>query len=451
MTTLRLWSLLRTRSAGDTDPRRLTVVLAVTAFATATAVLLVVVGGVGAFWDRAGGADGIRAGMDAPQTPYVVQYPLLAGIAALLLLVPLATLGAAAARMAAARRDARLATLRLCGATRGQVTGLTLLDAATQAALGALIGLAGYAALVPLVAQVRFQGRTFGLSELWVGVPVLLGVVVAVLVVAVLSAGASLRRVAITPLGVANRVTPPGLRAVRLVAMLAAAGALVVVPQIVGGSWAIALGVLIFLLLVTFATINLVGPWAVWLVGRMTAGVARSVPTLLAGRRIADAPKSAWRSVGGVALAAFIAGLTATFSLLTPGESGRPDEAAFLADLKTGGFLTLVIAGLLAAVSTGVMQAGRVIEQHAEYRALTLAGTDPRTLDQARMRETLVPLAVSVGVATLAALAVLVPIVGLQPVAQPSVVVQYLLCVVVATALVLAGAAASRRVARAVA
>ncbi|MFD1824160.1 MULTISPECIES: FtsX-like permease family protein [Mumia] len=450
MTTLRLWSLLRSRSAGDEDPRRLTAVLAVVAFATSTAVLLVVIAGVQAFWDRAGGADGIRAGLEAPETPYAIQYPLLAGIAALLLLVPLATLGAAAARMAAARRDARLATLRLCGATRSQVTGLTVLDAAAQAAVGALIGLVGYAVLVPAVAQVRFQGRSFGLSELWVGVPVMIGAVAAVLAVAVLSAIASLRRVAITPLGVAQRVTPPGMRAVRVLVMLAVAGALIVAPQLTGGSAGVALAVLVALLLAMFATLNLVGPFVLWIAGRMTAGAARSVPTLLAGRRIADSPKSAWRSVGGVALAAFIAGLTSTFSLLDPTDSGRVDEAAFIADLKTGGLLTLAIAGVLAAVSTGVMQAGRVIEQHAEYRALTLAGTDPRTLDRARMRETLVPLTVSVGLATVCVLLVMVPIVGTQPVAQPSVVIQYLLCVAVATTLVLAGAASSRRVARVV-
>jgi len=241
------------------------------------------------------------------------------------------------------------------------------------------------------------------------------------------------------------------MRAVRVLSTLGGAGALLVVPQLVGGSAGVAFTVLVVLLLVTFATLNLVGPFVLWTVGRMTAAAARSVPTLLAGRRIADSPKSAWRSVGGIGLAAFIAGLTSTFSLLDPGDSGRADEALFIADLKTGGFLTLAIAGVLAAVSTGVMQAGRVIEQHAEYRALTLAGTDSRTLDRARMRETVVPLAVSVGVATVTALMVMIPVVGLQPVAQPSVVVQYLLCVVVATALVLAGVGASRRVARAVA
>ncbi|MBW9209841.1 hypothetical protein KV100_09230 [Mumia sp. zg.B21] len=450
-TTISLWALLRSHGSGRRDPQRLTEVLAVVAFATTTAVLLLVIGGFQAFWDRAGGAPGIRAGLDAPETPYAIQYPFLAGIAVLLILVPLGTLGAAAARLAAERRDARLAALRLCGATRSQVAGLTVLDATAQAAVGAIAGLVGYALLVPLVAQVRFQDRRFAFSELWVGVPVVVLAVAAVLAIAVLSAAASLRRVAITPLGVANRVTPPGLRRVRLLATVGGCLALVVAPQVLGGSVGVALAVLVTLLVLTFATLNLVGPFVIGVVGRVTAAAARSVPTLLAGRRIVDSPRTAWRSVGGVALATFIAGLTATFSLLDPNTVGRPDEAAFIADLKTGGFLTLAIAGALAAVSTGVMQAGRVIEQREEHRALVLAGTDHRTLDRARTRETIIPLVASVGVATATALMVLVPVVGLQPVAQPSVIAQYLLCVVVASGLVLAGAATSRRVARTVA
>ncbi|MDF2807597.1 MAG: hypothetical protein K0S43_2543, partial [Cellulosimicrobium sp.] len=407
--------------------------------------------------------DGMREGMDSAITPYATQYPLLAGVASLLLLIPRVTLGAAAARLAVARRDARLAALRLAGATTGQVTTLTALDAAAQAVIGALVGLLGYGALLPLVAQLRFQGRTFDLGELWVGIPALLGAVVLVVAVALVSALVSLRRVAITPLGVAARVTPPGLKAVRLlsmgvafVALIVATNlsfgsvfvALIVATNLSFGSVAVVLTVLTVILLVGFATVNVVGPFVIWLVGKMTAGSALRVPTLLAGRRIVDNPKTAWRSVGGVALATFIAGLTSIFALLDPGLGADPDEVQYLTDMKTGGFLTLAIAGVLAAVSTGVMQAGRVIDQRNEYRTLVLSGTDLRTLDQARFRETLVPLVVSVGVSTFAALLFMVPVIGLNAFANVEVVVQFLLCVAAASALVLAGAGASRFVVR---
>lgn len=449
MSTVDLWWLLRRRSADGADPQRLTTVLAVVAFAVTTAVLLVVVGGFGAFLARAGGIDGIRAGMEGV-TPYDAQYPFLAGIASLLLLVPLVTLGGAAARLAVARRDARLAALRLAGATTRQVTTLALLDAVAQAVAGALAGVVGYAVLLPLVAQLRFQGRTFGLGELWVGVPALLGAVLLVVLVALVSSLASLRRVAITPLGVAARTTPPGLRAARLLTLGVAFVAMLVASNMAWGSSAVAISVLTTILLVGFATLNVVGPFVISVVGRLTARGARTVPTLLAGRRIVDSPRTAWRSVGGIALATFIAGLTSIFALLDPGVGADPQEAQYLQDLTTGGFLTLAIAGVLAAVSTGVMQAGRVIDQRAEQRALVLAGTDLRTLDRARFRETVVPLAVSVGTATLAALMFMVPIIGVTAFANVDVVLRFLLCVAVAAGLVLAGAGASRFVARSV-
>jgi len=448
MRTVDLWWLLRRRSADDRDPQALTNVLAIIAFAVTTAILLVVMGGFHAFFGRAGGMEGLRDGTAAGVTPYDTQYPFFAGIASLLLLIPLVTLGAAAARLAVARRDARLAALRLAGATTGQVTTLTALDAAAQAVVGALAGLVGYGLLLPLVAQLRFQGRTFEIGELWVGVLALLGAVVLVVLVALASALVSLRRVAITPLGVAARVTPPGLKAVRLLSMGVAFLALIIATNLSFGSVAVVITVLTVILLVGFATVNVVGPFVIWVVGRMTAGGARRVPTLLAGRRIVDNPKTAWRSVGGVALATFIAGLTSVFALVDPGTGADAGEVQLMTDLKTGGFLTLAIAGILAAVSTGVMQAGRVIDQRSEYRTLVLSGTDLRTLDQARFRETLVPLVVSVGVSTVAALLFMVPVIGLNAFSNAEVVLQFLVCVVAASALVLAGAGASRFVVR---
>ena len=154
--------------------------------------------------------------------------------------------------------------------------------------------------------------------------------------------------------------------------------------------------------------------------------------------------------MGGVALATFIAGLTSIFALFDAGSAADAAEAQYLTDMKTGGFLTLAIAGVLAAVSTGVMQAGRVIDQRNEYRTLVLAGTDLATLDKARMRETIIPLAVSVGVATVGALMFMVPVIGVTSFANVSVVAQFLVCVAAASALVLAGAGASRFVVRSV-
>ena len=432
-----LWRLLRRRGASSTDPQRLTTTLAVIAFAVATAMLLVVLGGVGAFVDRAA-----APGADADAGSYVV----FAWVATGLLVVPLTTLGAAAARLAVARRDARLAALRLAGASTGQVAGLTVLDATAQAVVGAALGVVGYLALLPLVAQLRFQGRTFELAELWTGVPIVLAALAGVVLVAVASASLSLRRVAITPLGVANRVQPPGLTWLRAAVAAVAVGAFAVVTTSAGQ---VGLGVIGVMLVVGFATLNLVGPFTVWVVGRVTAHRARTAATLLAGRRMIDDPKTAWRSVGGVALATFIAGLASITTLFSTAADGASSaDQVFFGDIATGGYLTLAIAGLLAAVSTGVMQAGNVIAQRTEYRALSLAGTDLRVLDSARMRETFIPLVVTVGTSACFALLFMLPVLGAGMLTQVSVVVQFVLSVLAATTLVLLGAAASRTVVR---
>ena len=53
----------------------------------------------------------------------------------------------------------------------------------------------------------------------------------------------------------------------------------------------------------------------------------------------------------------------------------------FIRDIGTGGILTLVFAAVLAAVSSGVMQAGSVYDQAGEYRMLVLEGTDVKPLN----------------------------------------------------------------------
>jgi len=433
----RLWWLLRRRDAGRSDPQRLTTVLAVVAFAVTTAVLLVVLGGVGAFLARAEGAV-----VDDTDGLYVT----LAFIAAGLLAVPLVTLGGAAARLAVARRDARLAALRLAGATTFQVGLLTVLDAAAQAAAGAVLGVLGYLLLLPAVMQLRFQGRTFDLAELvlpWWAFP---AAVLGIVAIALLSAVTSLRGVAISPLGVAARVTPKRLHWSRLVPLVVVAAAFAAMFTLGLAGVAVLAGVLVL----GFGTLNLVGPWVMSVVGRVTLRFAKGPATLVAARRVIDSPRTAWRSVGGVSLAVFVAGLSATVAMF---EADGPDagkDAALYADLATGGFLTLGIAGLLAAVSTAVMQSGRVIDQRGQYRALHLAGTDLRVLDAARRRETTIPLAAAVVLAAAAAGVFMLPVVGMHLFTAAPLVVRFVLGVAATAALVVLGTSTSGRVVRTV-
>ncbi|WP_433226921.1 FtsX-like permease family protein [Actinomadura formosensis] len=252
-------------------------------------------------------------------------YLLLAGLASVLMVVPLLVFGGAAARLTVARRDARLAALRLVGATPGQVVAITTAEAVLTAVAGAVAGLLLYTAAIPALTRITIAGGGWFAADLWPGLPLAAAVLAAVPVLVGVSAVIGLRRIVVSPLGVARRETPPGLRAVRIVVLLA-----VVVAFAVAGGGLIDMGragmiVLMVFLVSAFLAINFAGPFAVSLIGRLTVGMARRPARLLAGRRLVDDPRSAWRTVAGVALTGFIAGFLALLNA-PPGVSGRSDE-----------------------------------------------------------------------------------------------------------------------------
>jgi hypothetical protein len=235
-------------------------------------------------------------------TPDAQGYRMLALIASVLMAVPLLVFGGAAARLTVARRDQRLAALRLVGATPGQVVAMTAAEAVITAFAGAVAGALLYGVLIPPLTGIEIAGGSWFAADLWPGVPYTLAVLAAVPLLVGLSAVVGLRRVVVGPLGVAKRETPPGMRFVRVAVLLAV---LAVVPTLSVGSGGGAIAVVLGL---AFLAINLAGPWVVGLIGRITAGTARGPARLLAGRRLVDDPRAAWRTVSGVALTGFVAG-----------------------------------------------------------------------------------------------------------------------------------------------
>jgi hypothetical protein len=363
----------------------------------------------------------------------------LAWIATTCMVIPILTLGGVAARLAIARRDQRLAALRLAGATSGQVTLMTLAEAAAQAVLGALAGVVVYLAVLPLVARLSFQGRPFELRELVLPLGQTLAVVAAVVVVAIVSGASSLARVAISPLGVAARTSPKRLSVLRVVVALAAGAAWVLVitpmkePQRM--TIVLVLGAMIL-------AVNAVGPWVVMVAGRVAARLAPTASTLLAARRIADDPKSTWRAVGALGLAVVVVGFT---SLASVDDPTTPLERYLADDLGTGALVTLVIITIVGATSTGVVQAARVLDQREQYRALALAGTSERSLHRARALEVALPLAMTIA---LSAGFVLVLMLPFSSALDGGLVVRFVVTSAVAGAVVLASVLASRSLVR---
>ena len=385
-------------------------VLPVVAFGIVTTLVLTVIGGAQSFW---------RWSDDT-----AAFYQALAGIALVLLVVPLMSLGGAAARLSARRRDERLSTLRLLGVTPAGVTVATVAESLLVAAVGAAIGVAGHLAISPLIGLIPFRGAPLGFDAVLLPpVPILL-VVAVVLLLAVVSASIGLRRVVISPLGVRTRAVVTKMhwiRAVIAVGGLAIAFVLIkAVPDIAGGM--IAVIVLCGLYAAALAVLNLVGPWALSIWARTSLRRAQEPDRMLSARIVLDAPKAAWRQVGGIAMASFMAVFAGTGVALMaeidgPGASGA--DATLAADIRTGLIITLIGSFLMVAASVGINQAADVIDQGDLHRSLHQLGMPMEMIDRARRRSIVAPVLVtSLGSALCAAFLVF-PLLGIALITAP--------------------------------
>jgi hypothetical protein len=228
----------------------------------------------------------------------------MAVLGVVLLAMPVVVLASAAGRLGAARREQRLAALRLAGATPRQILAMTAVEAAAVGAAGALTGALAYVALMPALAQIPYGVGGWYTGRLWVGLPWFAAVVAGVTVLLTVSAVSMLRQVATSPLGVAQQANPRRTRLIRLVLF---AAVLLYVMASTGGDQ-LSPRQLIALLVLFYGGFWLFGPWVVDRLGRMVGRFARRPATLLAARRLSDDPRGAWRTVSGLVLAGFAAG-----------------------------------------------------------------------------------------------------------------------------------------------
>ncbi|WP_424215840.1 FtsX-like permease family protein (plasmid) [Streptomyces sp. BI20] len=251
------------------------------------------------------------------------QYRNLATVGAVLVVVPLVSLGASAARLTMARRDRRLAALRLLGASPGRIAGVTLAEALLTGGAGALLGILGHLALAPLVAMVPVAGGTWYTADLVLGPLPLLGTVLGVAALVAVSAAIGLRQVSVSPLGVARRSDPPRVSAARALVFVGVIGAYLWFSDS-DSKDDVTMVVLFFG--AVFGGLSVIGPWAVARLGTRMVRRAEDPARLLAGRRLLDDPKAAWRAVSGVVLAGFVAGFLALMSGQSQAPWGQPGQ-----------------------------------------------------------------------------------------------------------------------------
>jgi hypothetical protein len=265
----------------------------------------------------------------------VLQWVLVGGAVALLL--PVLIFIATASRLSAARREERFAAMRLVGATPHQISVISAVEATVAAFAGVALGFVLFLLFRPLLYHVPFTGAPLAPGDLSLDGTDIALVVIGVPIAAVVSARLALRRVQISPLGVSRRTTSSPPRAFRIIPLLAGIAVLAYFdaagkPGPVGGQLLELLAG--FVLIV--AGLVLAGPWLTTVGSRLMAKRASRPATLIAGRRLLDNPKAAFRFISGLVLALFVtsAAIGALSSIAAVSRSGGGSAGrATLADL----------------------------------------------------------------------------------------------------------------------
>jgi hypothetical protein len=189
--------------------------------------------------------------------------------------------------------------------------------------LGTAIGFGLFFLLRIPVAGIPFIGQPFFPAELTLSLPDILLVAIGVPLFAAVAARMALRRVNISPLGVARRARPkpPGAwRVIPLLAGLAELGFWTIHGHPASGTGQIQAFASSFLIILV--GLFIAGPWLTMAVAVAMARWTSRPATLLAARRIGDDPRSAFRAVSGLVLALFIT--TAAVVAITTQDAKEP-------------------------------------------------------------------------------------------------------------------------------
>ena len=312
-----LTALLRSEPANelrDRFPGRQTGTIGAAALPSPNS-LIIVVGHTTRQLSRAPGAVEVGAIQRTPASCYacqntigsgpVLQFILAGGAVALLL--PVLIFIATASRLSAARREERFAAMRLVGATPRQVSVVSAVEAVVAAVAGVAVGFALFFVFRPLLYHVPFTGAPLAQGDLSLHPIDIVLTVIGVPVAAVVSARLALRRVRISPLGVKRRASSRPPRIVRIIPLLAGIAVLAYFdaagkPGSNGGQLLELLAGFVLLIV----GLVLAGPWFTTAGSRLMANRASRPATLIAGRRLLDNPKAAFRFISGLVIALFV-------------------------------------------------------------------------------------------------------------------------------------------------
>ena len=333
---------------------------------------------------------------NGPDDPIMSTWVIMALFACAFLVPTIVSLTAQAAVLGASGREKRLATLRLIGLSSGDITRMTMLETAAQAAIGIVLGGFFSVLLAPIFSNMKFQDVYISASELilpWWGY---LTVAVVVFVLAITASVVGMQRVRVEPLGVSRKEMPPALKyRSAILFVVFTVFTLIMVDRTSMSSGIAAMAIVAAVVSINVMLINWVAPFLLQVFYRMVS-IMPGTSHFVASQRIAADAKTTWRRSASMAFFGVIAGYLVISPVgadgLTAMMSEEPGVLMMFRDLATGGVLTLVFGFILSAMSVFLGLASQIFEQAHLTRSLHLMGVSRSFYFRTQVFETLGPI-----------------------------------------------------------
>ena len=333
---------------------------------------------------------------NGPDDPIMSIWVIMALFACAFLVPTIISLTAQAAVLGASGREKRLATLRLIGLSSGDITRMTMLETAAQAAIGIVLGGFFSVLLAPIFSNMKFQDVYISASELilpWWGY---LTVAVVVFVLAITASVVGMQRVRVEPLGVSRKEMPPALKyRSAILFVVFTVFTLIMVDRTSMSSGIAAMAIVAAVVSINVMLINWVAPFLLQVFYRMVS-IMPGTSHFVASQRIAADAKTTWRRSASMAFFGVIAGYLVISPVgadgLTAMMSEEPGIFMMFRDLATGGVLTLVFGFVLSAMSVFLGLASQIFEQAHLTRSLHLMGVSRSFYFRTQVFETLGPI-----------------------------------------------------------
>ena len=315
-------------------------------------------------------------------------------VAALALLFPVLIFIGTATRLGAARQEQRLAAMRLVGATARQTSVVAAIESCITAVGGVVIGFGLFIVLHPVLQDASFTGVRLARGDFSLDLADILLIVAGIPAAAAAAAHLGMRRVRISPLGVARRTMPSAPRAYRMFPLLAGIGELgyfAIAGHPRSSSGQIEAYFLGFFLVM--AGLVIAGPWLTVTGSRIMAGRTSRPAALIAGRRLADNPWAAFRAIGGLIVALFVTSVSAGITTTIIADRGSSANGVagsgtladqFITGESVSGKALTAVAAVPAAVLTGLTSIPGI-------RGVTVIHTNPNAVTSPGQNENDMP------------------------------------------------------------